>query len=272
MLCEPFNYQSYKSYLTDRLAEQAKEQAGQRSRLARAIPCHTAYVSQVLNGLAHFSLEQGDKINAHLGHSDPESLYFLTLIQYERAGTASLKSLFKQQLRDMAAQRQNLKNRLKFKKSLSIEDQTTYYSSWHYAAVHVLVSVPGMDTKPGLGELLKLPLNRVAEILDFLCQTGLLTETNGHYAVGVTSIHLGADSPNIIKHHTNWRLRAIDDLERRGSDSVHYSSVVTMSVDDGTKVRAIIIKAIEDIRAVVSGSKDERGFCYALDFFPLSPV
>jgi hypothetical protein len=53
-----FEYRDYKTYLNDTLEKRAREfnERGIRSRLSEAIKCHTAYVSQVLGGNAHFSL------------------------------------------------------------------------------------------------------------------------------------------------------------------------------------------------------------------------
>lgn len=91
-----FEYRSYKAYLRDWLA--ADEKRGARTRLADAIRCHNGYVSQVLNGDAQFSLEQGELINRFLGHTKDQSSFLLLLIQYERAGTSTLKIHFDEQL------------------------------------------------------------------------------------------------------------------------------------------------------------------------------
>ena len=137
-----FDYDDYKDYVRDALDARAENKRGERSRLASFVGCHTAYVSQVLNGAAHFSLEQAEKINHFLGHGKEQSLFFLFLIQLARAGTPSLRKVFEEQLRALKEKQFVLKDRLQFNKTLSREDQATFYSSWHYGAAHVLVSVP----------------------------------------------------------------------------------------------------------------------------------
>lgn len=264
-----FDYTSYKDYLNESLDQLNETRSGQRSRLARALPCHSAYISQVLNGAANFSLEQAEKINVFLSHSDDESSYFLNLIQYERAGTESLRLFFKKQLTVIVERRLDLKTRLTFEKSLLPEMQSIYYSSWHYAAVHVLSSIPELNTREKLAHFLKLPATRIAHVLEFLCRTGLLKESRGHYAIGTAAIHLGKESPHIARHHANWRLRAVDAIENAPSTGLHYSSVATMSVNDSVKVRKIFVEAIEKVRKIIKASKDETGYCYNIDFFPL---
>lgn len=259
-----FDYKGYKAYLTDVLAQRSR---GERSRLAEFIRCHSGYVSQVLNGDAHFSLEQAEQVNLFLGHSQNQSSYFLLLVQYDRAGTLSLKQHFAVQMKELIEKQFVLKNRLQFKRSLSREDQAIFYSSWHYGAVHVLVSVPGCNTVQGISDYLALPISRVSEIVQFLLSVGLIIQRGDRFEVGTSHIHLENDSPMIAKHHTNWRMQAIQSLDHQRPEDLHYSSVITASYEDSSKIREIMVKAIEDIRAVVRPSKDEAGFCYALDFF-----
>lgn len=264
-----FDYLDYKDYLRDALEARTEQGRGERSRLAAFVGCHTAYVSQVLNGSAHFSLEQGELINRFLGHGRDQSLFFLFLIQFVRAGTPALKKIFEEQLQVLREKQFILKDRLEFKKTLSREDQATFYSSWHYGAIHVLVSVPGCHTERGLSEYLGLPVERVAEILQFLVGVGLVVRKSGHYEIGTSHIHLEHDSPVISKHHTNWRLQSIQSLDRISKQDLHYSSVITASKKDADEIRSVLVKAIEEVRAIVKGSKDEEGFCYSIDFFGL---
>jgi uncharacterized protein (TIGR02147 family) len=264
-----FDYMDYKDYLRDVLEARAENKRGERSKLAAFVGCHTAYVSQVLNGNPNFSLEQAEMINRFLGHSKDQSLFLLFLVQFARAGTASLRKTFEDQLQALKEKQFVLKDRLEFKKSLSREDQVTFYSSWHYGAVHVLVSVPGCHTERGMSEYLGLPVERVAEILQFLMGVGLVVRKEGNYRIGTTHIHLESDSPMISKHHTNWRLQAIRSLDHLSKKDLHYSSVITLSKTDADQAKEILVKAIEKVRAVVKASKDEEGFCYAIDFFGL---
>ena len=268
-----FDYKDYKSYLIDALNARAEEheERGVRSRLAEAAKCHTAYVSQVLNGRAHFSLEQAELVSRFLGHSKDEAAFLLLLVQHNRAGTATLKVHFDEQLKSLAEKQLVLKNRLEFQKTLGREDQATFYSSWHYSAVHVLVSVPGCNTERGIAKYLNLPIPKVTEILDFLQSVGMVTKNEGRYTVGTSHTHLEHDSPMITKHHTNWRMKAVQSFDESALNDLHYSSVITCSQEDSLKIKTALIRAIEEVRAIVKPSKDEAGFAYCLDFFHLKP-
>jgi len=266
-----FEYSDYKKYLREALKARMEGKRGERSRLALFIGCHTAYVSQVLNGGAHFSLEQGERINRFFAHSKEQSLFFLFLIQSARAGTAALRAIFDEQIYSLKEKQFVLKDRLEFKKTLTREDQATFYSSWHYGAIHVLVSVPGCHTQRGLSDYLGIPIQRVTEVLQFLQGIGLVArDERGHFKVGTTHIHLEHNSPMISKHHTNWRLQAMQSLDQVSTRDLHYSSVITASRADADQIREILVGAIERIRAVVKDSRDEDGFCYTIDFFGLA--
>ncbi len=264
-----FEANDYKAYLIDRLGS-VHAGRGSRSRLAVAVGCNTAFVSQVLNGHSHFSLEQAHKINGFFGHSKDQATYFLTLVQLNRAGTTELKDYFADQIQEQRLKQQDFKHRLSFKSEVTKEDQFTFYSSWIYGAIHVLVSVPECRTEKGLIEYLGLPTEIVSSACDFLERMGMIRRGKNGFEIGISHIHLGNDSTMISKHHLNWRLRAMLAIERnQAKKNLHYSSVITCSFEDSEKIKNIMAAAIDKIRAIVRDSRDEGGFCYLLDFFPL---
>lgn len=262
-----FEYRDYKKYLADWIESRPGQGRGERSRIAQALNCHLAYVSQVLGGGAQFSPEQAEMLNRHLGHDSEETDFFMLLVSLGRAGTKALEAYYSKLIQQTLERRAVLKNRLNYQKTLSKEDQATYYSAWYYAAIHLLLGVPELQTKKALSEYLGLSLQRVSQVLDFLVGVGLAQEEGNRYRIGATSIHLGNDSPLISKHHSNWRMQALQSLERERPEELHYSSVVTMSRADLEKIRSILVGAIEQVRGVVRESKEEALFCYSLDLF-----
>lgn len=262
-----FESRDYKAVLRRSLDSRSGSR-GYQSRLAESIQCDSAYLSRVLNGTAHLSLEQADKVNRFLGHTPEESHFFLLLVQRQRAGTPTLQEYFDAQIKQVLDKRSVLKERLEFGTTLSPEKQTTYFSSWHYSAIHLLLTVPHLRTREAISKYLGVPRGKVAEVLDFLVSCGLATDSGDSYEVGKVSIHLGNDSAMISKHHTNWRMMAIQSLDREEARELHYSSSVTLAKEDLPKVRNILVGAIEEVRKVVKNSpREEELFCYALDLF-----
>lgn len=263
-----YEFSKYKSYLRSLLSSRPHKGRGERTKLAAAARCNTAYVSQVLNGSGQFSLEQAERISRFLNHSMDEKRYFLLLVELERAGSSELRSYFLEQIQQIHNERQVLKNRLAFKNTLSLEDQTSYYSAWYYTAVHLLITMEEFQTVHRLAQHLNLPISRIQEILDLLVRCGLAIQEGERFRAGTVSIHLGADSPMLSKHHVNWRMQAVNDLDRGNrTNSLHYSSVVTVAEGDIPKVREILLSAIEQVRSIIRESKEDRLYCYTLDLF-----
>jgi uncharacterized protein (TIGR02147 family) len=265
-----FDYRDYKIYLNDVIVNRPERGRGMKSAIAEALGCQKAYVSQVLSGNAQFSLEQADSLNEFLGHSPDERHFFLLLIQLARAGKPSLVKYFEEQIKQIAENRLIIKERLRIKDTLSREHQAVYYSAWYYSAIHIMLGIERYQTKEALSKHLGLSQKRVTEVLDFLVSLGLAKQRSlGQFEIGPTRMHLERDSPMISKHHTNWRMSAIRSLERASEDELHYSVVASMSEEDRIKVKAMIVKFIQETMGVVHASKDEGVHCLALDFFPV---
>lgn len=264
-----FEFQDYKAYLSTWIASRPGGGRGEKSRIAERIRCQLAYVSQVLSGTANFSLEQSEALCPLLEHTEDEAEYFMLLVQRARAGTTGLEQYFERKIQKLLNQRLVLKNRLQDKESLNRENQATYYSHWAYCAVHMAVLVPTLRTPPAIATYLGISPEKCAQILGFLENVGLVERKEGGFFPGTVRIHLESDSPMISKHHINWRLLAMRALEHETSSELHYSSVVGVSRHDLPRIREVLVKAIEQVRAIVKESKDEEVYCYNLDFFGL---
>jgi uncharacterized protein (TIGR02147 family) len=265
-----FDFEDYKKYLEFWARAQAHQGHGTRKAFAEAIGCQTAYISQVLNGANHLSLEQADRLNSFLSHSRDEANYFLLLVQLARAGTKSLEGHFHAQLKKIHEERDQLKNRIKHQQQLSGEALSTYFSSWHYSAIHVLISIPSFQTKSTIATALQLPGERVADILEFLVHHGLAAQEGDRFTTGPEHIHLGNDSAMILKHHTNWRLQALASLDRTKREELHYSSVVSLARADVEIIKKIYLDAVERAMKKVTDSKEEELYAMCVDFFQVN--
>jgi uncharacterized protein (TIGR02147 family) len=262
-----FDYRDYKAYLHDWIEAKPSRGRGEKTRMAEHIRCHSAYIAHVLGGDAHFSLEQASDLSAYLGHRKDEQHFFLCLVQLARAANDTYREYVQTEIRKILETRLNLKDRLHYKAVLSEIDQSIYYSAWYYSAIYALISVPKFQAPDAIARELRLPASKVTEVLDFLTSCGLAKIEKGKYRIGKTSLHLGNDSPMISKHHVNWRMRAIQSLDVPHSRDLHYSSVVSLSEKDIPKVRAILVKAIEEVRSIVRDSPEEKVCAYSVDLF-----
>jgi hypothetical protein len=193
----------------------------------------------------------------------------LDLISLARAGTEELRRHFRHKLETARDRQRVLKSRFKEHERLGAADQSTFYSSWHYGALHVASTLSSCRTEQAMSEHFGLPLKRVNEVVQFLERTGLLVREGGQLRIGPTEIYIGSDSPLISKFHTNWRMQAVQSLDRYSERDLHYSSVLTASHADVALMREMMVRLIEEMRSIIRDSKDEACFSYGFDLFEL---
>ena len=143
------------------------------------------------------------------------------------------------------------------------------YLNLGHPPVHIALTIPELQTLPALAEHLNISKTRLGTILEFLCLTGLAKKEASHFTVGDVQVRLGNSSPNIIKHHANWRQQAIESLERETLSDLHYSGVVSISEQDALKIKDQTLKFIQDSLKTIRASKEEKLFCLNLDFFDM---
>ncbi len=266
-----FEFKDYKTYIAYIETQPPHHGRGFRAELSRAAECQTAYISQILNGKANLSLEQAQNINKLLLHDKYESRFFLSLVEYARAGTKDLRAHFLELMNEQIQKQLNLKERFKVKEVLSLEDQSLYYSDWAYAAIHIAVTISNLSKAEDIVEYFKLPKIKVLKILKFLSSTGLINQKSGeHYEIGTARLHLGNDSTLLSKHHTNWRIQAMNSFERDSERDLHYTSVVSLSLEDVLEIKSRLVKEVDSFNAIIKKSKEEAVYCLVLDFFTLN--
>lgn len=246
-----------------------KSRTGRRKQLAEQIPVHTTFVSQVLKGRAEFSLEQGEAVNAFLGHTEDEGEYFLLMLLKDRAGTTSLRRRFEVKIKAMRDQRLNIQNRLGVKNAVSEKDRDRFYSTHYYGALHILTGIPAFRTVERLAEALRLSKARVQDMVDFCLRIGVLKTEAGELRPGPQHIHLGAQSEMVLKHHSNWRQHTLQSLQFLDTEDLHYSACVSLTQADAYKIKDMMLQNLKDHVDVISKSAEEVAYVLSFDFYKL---
>lgn len=266
-MAKVFEFMDYRDYLNDWAANHPEAGHGSRRKLADFLRCQAAFVSQVLHKSAHFTLEHAERLNQFLQHSGEESDYFLLLVQFQRAGSESLREYFRRKIEEIHARRLLVNNRVSTCKALNDQDKQRYYSVWYHSAIRLLLTIPEFRKPEQLARRLKLPAKDILEALNFLCSVGLAVETVSGYEPGELHLHLEPDSPEIRKHHMNWRLRALQSLEIEKKYDLHYSLGMTVSQEDLVRLKAMIVDFVESVHKVARPS-EAQAFCgLCVDFF-----
>lgn len=264
-----FDFKNYKIYLEYVEKSRKSYERGFRSKLAESLGCQSGYISHVLNGDAHFSLEQTMGVAKFLNLTSREKKYLLLLVEFARAGTSDLRTHFNEELKILLDQHHNIKERIGDSKILSETEQSIYYSSWHYLAVHVLSSLSEHSDAKSISYALKIPEEVVGKVLLFLIQANILKDEAGMLSPGVTQVHLNRESPLIRQHHTNWRIAAIQSLMNDNRNDIHYSTVSTLSKVDAQKLRSEMLQLIERYVETVRPSEEEVMYGFNIDFYNL---
>ena len=99
--------------------------------------CQKAYLSQVLKARAHLNLEQLERLATWLGFNEVEVEYLLLLLQHDRAGTPSLRQHLHKRIVELKKRRLQAQHRIRGDQPLQEAQQSIFYSSWVYSAVHL---------------------------------------------------------------------------------------------------------------------------------------
>jgi uncharacterized protein (TIGR02147 family) len=261
-----FDYRTCHGYLMATLGGRSMRR-GVKAALALAAGCQATYLSQVLKGKAQLSLEQAERVSRYLRHDKSESHFFMLLVLKARAGTRELEEFFSQQIEDLIVQRLDVVKRLGANNTLTDEQKAVYYSSWHFLAIHIALTIPELRTRDALVSHFHLSTEKVDEVLQFLLRIGMIEQNKLSYETKVPVIRLGKDSPHLVQHHNHWRQQAIESLERQGPRDLHYSAVVTLSKEDVMRLKDKLLEEIKANVQTIRESPEEEVYVYNIDFF-----
>ena len=263
-----FTYDDFRSYLKAHIKTLPKNGHGEAKRMATHLSVSSTFMSHVLSGSKFLSQEQTSSLSIYLGHSDLESEYFYYLVQIERAGNQSLRKFFEKKLDEIKDKSHSLSERVKFKKDLTEEQKSIFYSSPFYSAIHLFTSIKDNGVTPEeIQSRFNIDRTKLGKVLKFLKETSLCEQVGSFYKMGTQSTHLAANSPHIVKHHTNWRLRAISAAEELNSNELMYTVNVSLSKKDFERLREEMVANIQKFLETVYASPAEDIATFNMDWF-----
>ena len=263
-----FDFSDYRLFLLAFLKAQPKKGHGLRSIWAKVMGCQIAFVSHVLRGHYDLSIEQTEALSRHLGLNKDEKEFLILLVQKAKAGTHQLKNYFNELIDEKIKNRDQVRNRMRIKENLSLEDQATYYSKWLYSAIHILLTIPDFQKSPEkIAEYFSTPLEKVREVLNFLDSRKLIRLDNGKYTVENNYLFINKESPLFAHQQNFWRQKAIESIYQNNHDEIHFASIFTLAEKDIKKIKEILLKSIEDSTEVIKPSKEEKLYSICMDFF-----
>jgi uncharacterized protein (TIGR02147 family) len=238
--------------------------------LAKAAEVQRPYMSNVLGDRAYLSAEQGFRLCRFLGFSQKEQDYFLALVELEKASSGEYKNFLKKKIEALKQDSEKLINKLERPEAPKISEMAAeYYSSWEYCAIHVLTSIPEFQKLEAIATKMRLPEGFTQECLNKLLSWGLIKLERDRYLWASGNIHIPSNSAMVQLHHKNWREKSIEDARLNADNSLHFTSVYSVSQEDFSEVKDQMLDLIKAYNKRAAGSKEEELVCMNLDFFRL---
>lgn len=261
-----FEYNSYRQYLRDYFDSKGVK-SGAKKRAAVCLAVHTTFVSQVVLGKAELSLDQAEKMNQFLKHSDEESDHFINLVVYGRASDEALKKRFEKKINQSVRDRNRIDKRIEKDNMLTDVDGEKFYSSYIYGLLHVLSSIPKFQTRECLVKEVGFSETVVNNAIDFMLKIGVLKQDGIKIIPGEKHIHLKTESKMIWQHHVNWRLATMQNLSFKDIDDLHYSLVFSCSESDIIRIKEDLLNTLKKINKTINLSPEEVAYVFCMDFF-----
>lgn len=263
-----FEFNDYRAYLKRHIQSLPKRGFGESTKMAKYLSVSSTFMSHVLAGSRTLTTEQSNLLAEYLGLSDLESDYFFYLVQLEKAGTQKLKKYCEKKLGEIKNQSLKVSDRVEYKRELNDEEKSIFYSHPWYSAIHSYSAIrtDGIAVEEFLNRF-DIDRTKLLEILKFLKETGLCEFSNGRYKSGTQSTHIGVDSPHLLKHHTNWRLRAIQAGESLTHHELMYTVNVSLSKNDFELLREQMVQFIDQFLKTIYPSPSEEIACFNMDWF-----
>lgn len=265
-----FEFADYRHYIHAWLKAQKSQGRSNLSKLATVAQVHPTFLSHVLGGHKQLSLEQAAQISDEMEHSRLEQDYFFILIHLDRAGSKRLKEYWLEKKQALEKEKNKLTRRFEKHRELNTEQRAKFYSSWLYAAIWVSTSINDKQTMNQVATRFNVSKDKAEEVLSFLVETGLCVEKNGSYSMGETHVHVPDDSPFVVKHHMNWRVKAIQQMDSRKLEELFFTCPMALSKDDFKKIREKLNKLIKEAIDLAKASPAEEVICLNIDFFQQS--
>lgn len=238
--------------------------------MAKALRSQASFLSQVISGNLNLSSEQALDLAGYMKLTEAETDYLLLMVSYARAGSAHLRARLKVQVETMKELGMKARVKSDISAVLSEEDQRIYYSAWYYSVIHIAATLVGIRNSKQIADKLGLSLSLVESVLEFLLAKDLVRkDKDGHIAFGNSRLHLDWNSPLQVRHHSNFRMLAMNTVDKGIKlEDLHYSSVVSLANEDYQSIRDTISHMIKDARTKIRDSEPaDELVCFSVDFF-----
>lgn len=260
-----YEHPNYTDILRERLQSGDR---GYQNRLAKAAQVHPSYLSRVLSGKVHLNPEQGFRLAQFWGLTEQERDYFETLILLARAGDPGYRAQLEQRAKAAREEALELQNRLSATPQETGEGNL-YYVHWLYSALHILLTIPSLQTASALAKRLLLPMALVEAHLRQLEDLGLVRPKGGQWETTDKNVILSRNNWMARLQHSNWRVKNLERLGRSAPEDISYTGVHSLSKADLEKLRARLREFFVETDSLIRPSREETVAIFCADLYEL---
>ena len=105
--------------------------------------------------------------------------------------------------------------------------------------------------------------------MNFLKETQLCLETNGRFTMGTQSTFVPQGSPHLVRHHLNWRIKAMERSETLLENDLMYTAQISISKNDLETIRELGINFIKTVNDLAKPSAPEELVNINIDLFQI---
>ncbi len=263
-----FDYSDYRYYLKSYITSLPKRGHGEISRLAKALGISATLISQILRSEKQFSIDQGFELCKYLGFDALETDYMICLIEKERAGSTQLKNYWQGKCDHFKEQSEVVSQKIKKDRELTEDEKMIYYTHYLFISIRLFCSL-SPKTILEIEQRFSLTRKKVLEYLDKLLALGVIQKNSDRYENTDQVIFLDKMSPHIYRHHMNWRVQAMKQIEKPKLDDLSFSYPMTISKKDFLVLRKKWVAEILEIQKTLLKTEPDTIAFLNLDFFEL---
>jgi uncharacterized protein (TIGR02147 family) len=265
-----YQYVSYRSYLKEVLAERVKRNSKYSLRaMAKHLGVSSSALSEIMNGLANFSLNSARKIATKLDLSNGEVEYFCSLVQLESSRDPEVRESLLEKIKSLNPNKPKAHD-------LSV-DLFKQRSEWYYSAILAMFQLSQTEmTSQIISKRLGISKIEAEVAVDCLIRLDLLERNKaGKITLTHAQFMTQSDASNneaLRKFYRQMMQKAGDALENQ-STKERISGYETLAIANEAlpEAKEIIEKCFQDI-ASLSEKYPKRKNVYhlVLHFFNLT--
>jgi uncharacterized protein (TIGR02147 family) len=260
---EIFNCHTHTEFL-ENLFNDKKAERGLLSRISEALGVHPSYLSRAIKGENNLTPDQGFALGQWLGLEELEKEYLLTLIQRDRAASYKFKENLKAKL-DSIRERKNDLGRDFKSQVVPNQAEATYYTSWLYSAIHILMTINEYNSIAKMAKALRVNEVEIETGLKILEEMGLAQQKNSKWILTNKKVFISNSNALAQCYHSNWSDRLNSILSVYDSKNIRYTGVHSVSHDDWEKLKQMIRDFLRSLNPVIEPSKEETLIAIRID-------